>query len=283
MAHAPASPEPAESRLIFLLQVIFVATILFTFILFLRQFQPKPLAQQATVSQESTPVAPTIPKPAVPTVVTPVSPPRAFSNRAVVQLELARTTSQPVIKATGILVQCQQRCFLLCPAELLSKADWSRVSQVQLISESKPWLTLAGPPQCIGDHTQDHQPNMFDDPDLGDGLVAWPLDQRYAERCLQLCESPCTITQPLWLVTTTPAGLDLKRCQVVQCNDRKLVVEPIDRFLLEDYAGCPLIDQQGKLAGNHLGCSIVVISGASSASIRQKLQSWIKVSQPPQP
>ena len=93
--------------------------------------------------------------------------------RCVVPLQIVRGQNQLMLKTTGILVQLQQRCFLLCEAELLTKTDWSQVSQVQLSSNEKTWLTLSGPPRFLGAHTQEHQPNMLENPDLAEGIVAW--------------------------------------------------------------------------------------------------------------
>ncbi|MBL8821258.1 MAG: hypothetical protein JNJ77_01630 [Planctomycetia bacterium] len=192
---------------------------------------------------------------------------------ATLRLTMYEAQDKPLTVNAFLLHSGKQ--YVVTTASCMSQAEWERVKRIRLASTLSLRLEeLQGPPQHLGEHTEDRPVNMLENPDMGKDMADWPLPNTVKLPGLSLAQESSK-DQLVWLVgDPMKKPQQLYRCRIMNVNDKIMYLQPLERFDFEELVGLPFIDQQGKVVGILAGGGEFTLVSMSLPAMRRQLEKW---------
>lgn len=260
-------------RLIFAGMTCLVASLLLGIILVLSASYVPATTTVAAHSIIPIPVS-SIPLSTRPVVVTPP----LFTESSIypIDLELADNPQHRQANAFCIQWTAGQR-YLVSHASLLSRSDWQQMTRARLRgNDAKPLVPVELKLLFLGTFTEDHQPNLLMQPDLGLDLVVWSMPDTVKGLGLRLSSTSAVRDDDVWIVAIQNQNTNAQshfHCRALECSENALSIQPFDRFPLDQIIGAPVVNQRGEVIGNVLGGNDLTLIGASSQGLIRRLES----------
>jgi hypothetical protein len=257
-------------RLIFAGMTCLVASILLGIILVFRvSYAPPPsiVTAQAIISAPiHTTTASTRP-----VVVLPL-----LTERFIYPIDLERVDNHQHRQANAFCIQWGAgRRYLVSHASILTQNDWQQVSRVSLTGRDNLRVPLEVKPLYLGTYTEDHQPNLLTNPDLGLDLVVWSMPDILIGTGLSLASTSAVPGEDVWIVALPGKNTNAQshfHSRVLEHSDKALSIQPLDRVPLDQIIGSPVINQRGEVLGNVLGGNDLTLIGAGFQGIKHRLK-----------
>lgn len=168
------------------------------------------------------------------------------------------------------------RRFLFSHASLITQSEWQQVSQVILKSRDNLPLNLEDVnPLYLGPFTEDHQPNMLSNPDLGQDLVIWSMPNASPGKGLTLASQAAVPGEVVWIAARPEKNTNAQshfRCHVLEHTKHALSLQPLDRCPLDHMIGLPVVNQRGEIIGNVLGGNDLTLIGTGHQGLENQLK-----------
>jgi hypothetical protein len=167
--------------------------------------------------------------------------------------------------------------YLVSHSSILMKGAWDEVTTISIPGlAGKQAVAVERKPLYVGPLTEDNQPNMLLNPDLGFDLVIWPMPSAISASGLLLASKDSPPGENVWLIGALDSKTNarpLYHCRVLKMSENELTVQIIDQVAIEKAIGLPVVNQKGELIGTVLGGNEQVLTGASAPSLKRRLTS----------
>lgn len=204
-----------------------------------------------------------------------VTPPALIEN-SIYAIDLELIDNHQHQQANAFCLQgTAGRRYLVSHASRLTQNDWQQVTRFSLRGpDDQPWVPEVLKPLYLGPYTEDRQPNLLTQPDLGLDLVVWPMPKQVKGTGLPLASIRAVADEDVWIVVRPVKNTNAQshlHGRVLEHSDCALIIQPLDRISLAQVIGLPVVNHRGEVLGNVLGGNDLTLVGASCEGIKRRV------------